>query len=155
MLLAEDRKQSVSISAAWNGTGTAPTGSQVGVSAGGGSVLGIQITGTFSATVVFEGRIAETDDVNDWFAITGTPAAGGVGVTTATAAGRWFFQYAGLRAARVRCSAYTSGTPVVTMNIGAGSPASSLAGGAGGTTVQGTTAPGGATPSPVGIGFNG
>lgn len=142
MLLAEDRRQKVNISAAWNGTGTAPTGSVVNISAAAGSILAVQVSGTFTATLQFEGRIAETDDVNDWFAITGIPAAGGSTITSATAAGRWFFQYAGLRAARVRCSAYTSGTPVVTMNISAGAPAggaAGAAGGAGGAVTQGTS----------------
>lgn len=68
------------------------------------STLAVQIVGTFTATFQFEATVNGTT----WTAITGYPFGGGAGVTSATAAGTWFFAVAGYRNFRVRCSVFTS-----------------------------------------------
>lgn len=66
----------------------------------------IQLTGTFTATVQFEGSV----DGANWFAIpAATIAASPATVTSATATGRWTFTPGGYAAVRVRASAFTSG----------------------------------------------
>jgi hypothetical protein len=85
-------------------------------------VEGIYISGTFTATVTFEGSI----DGTNYFAINATPVNGGTAVTTATAGGQWLVDVSGLVATQVRCSAYTSGTIVVSNHFGAGSAAATV-----------------------------
>ena len=80
---------------------------------------GIDVRGTFTATLVPEGTI----DNATWFTLTITPVAGGAGVTTITAAGAWTVPTAGFSAIRLRSSAYTSGTPTIVL---AGTIASTL-----------------------------
>src|ERR1700675_370097 len=99
----EDIKSAGSLTALWNGSGTAPAGSVLKINAPAASVLSIGISGTFTATAQFEGTI----DGTIWFALTGQPITGGAVVTSATAAGQWIFQYSGLLQARVRVSAFT------------------------------------------------
>lgn len=99
---------------------------------------GIQITGTFSATLQFEG----TTDGSTWAAVSVTPSSSTTTVTSATAAGLWTTSTAGLVGLRVRCSAYTSGTAVVTL-VGnqTGARATGTGGGgppAGVTSITGT-----------------
>lgn len=72
---------------------------------------GVQVTGTFSATLAFEG----TTDGSTWVAISATPVASTTTVTSVTSTGAWSVPTAGLQAFRVRCSAYTSGTPTVAL----------------------------------------
>jgi hypothetical protein len=86
----------------------AATGNGVHMPVAGLSSVGLQITGTFVATVTFEVSINGADFVS----LSMTPSAGGAAVTTATAPG--LFQatnvptpYAVFRA---RVSAFTSGT---------------------------------------------
>lgn len=93
-----------------------------GASRGGG----IQLSGTFSATVQFEQSI---DNGATWIAKTVFPAAGGAGVTSATATGQWKFGCGGETHVRVRCSAYTSGTIVVDTTFTAGVDVAALPGG--------------------------
>jgi len=70
-----------------------------------------QITGTFSGTVTFEGTV----DGTNWVATAVIPVGSTRTLTTtATAAGIWVQSTVGLTAVRARCSAYTSGTIVVT-----------------------------------------
>ena len=70
----------------------------------------VDISGTFSATVAFEGTI---DDTN-WFAVGLQPWAGGALVTTATAIGQFKLPTdLLLNKFRARVSAWTSGTVVV------------------------------------------
>jgi hypothetical protein len=65
----------------------------------------VQITGGgMNATAQFEA----TNDLSTWFAVPGTPLAGGADVTSATAAGRWRFNSGGLVKFRVRCSAWVA-----------------------------------------------
>lgn len=73
--------------------------------------LGIQVTGAMTATLQFEGTI---DGIN-WFALNAVPKDSSTPVTSATAAGVWFANVGALLAARVRCSAYTSGSPTIGM----------------------------------------
>jgi hypothetical protein len=87
-----------------------------GASRGGG----VQLSGTFTATVLFEQSI---DGGTTWIAKTVYPALGGAGVTTATATGRWKFVCGGETHIRVRCSAFTSGPIVVDTTFTAGSDA--------------------------------
>jgi hypothetical protein len=85
----------------------------------GSNAIGVQITGTFTGTVTFEGSVDGTNYV--------TTAVVPVGTTrtltgTATAAGVWQWNVSGLTAIRARCTAFTSGTINVTINRSAGHP---------------------------------
>lgn len=51
--------------------------------------IGVQITGTFTATLQFEATI----DGVTWFAALLTPVAGGAAVSSASAAGAWTHTY--------------------------------------------------------------
>src|SRR5690349_16859971 len=62
---------------------------------------GIELSGTFTGTVQFEQYVGAT-----WIAKTVYPAAGGAGVTSATATGVWKFKAGGEVYIRVRCSAF-------------------------------------------------
>lgn len=75
---------------------------------------GIVLSGTFSATTQFE---VSVDAVN-WSSVNAYPSSGtATAVTSATAAGTWYIQNAGAYAwLRARCSTYSSGTVVVTLN---------------------------------------
>lgn len=65
----------------------------------------VTITGTFTATAQFE---ASNDNLT-WVNVTGDPLPSGAGVTSATAAGTWVLNIAGMSHFRIRASAYTSG----------------------------------------------
>jgi len=138
-----------SLTAQWDGTGTAPAGSQVTLLAGDEGTVSLQITGTFSLTTIFEGTVDNTT----WRTIHANNIVADTLVTGATASGIFLFP-AGLTGVRVRCSAYTSGTAVITMRA---TPASSAmlsvstvgGGGSGGTVNQGTPNAGGASAWPV------
>lgn len=68
--------------------------------------------GTFVATQAFE---ATSGNGSQWTAIVGIPFTAGAAVSTSTATGGWTFDVAGKAAIRVRPSAYTSGTMVVSL----------------------------------------
>jgi hypothetical protein len=51
--------------------------------------IAIQLVGTFTATIQFEGSV----DGANWAALSMTPIGGGAAVTSATAAGIWFNIY--------------------------------------------------------------
>jgi hypothetical protein len=76
----------------------------------------VQITGTFVATLQFEGTV---DGVN-FFAVNMYPVAGGAATTSTTAVGQWIGVVAGFYQFRVRCSAYTSGTATTSVNVAQG-----------------------------------
>jgi len=92
--------------------------------------VALTITGTFSATLQFEGSI----DQVVWSSIQGTALTSGT-ATSATSTGAWQFSVAGLRGFRVRCSAFTSGTATIALQASASSPAGGGGGGGGGGTV--------------------
>jgi hypothetical protein len=73
--------------------------------------VGIQITGTFSATITFEGTV----DGATYVALNCLPSNSGTAASTATAAGAFTVSSGGYAAIRARCSAYTSGSPVLTV----------------------------------------
>lgn len=75
-------------------------------------IVSVQIGGTFSATITFEGSV----DGTNFRALNMTPSNSTTAATTATTVGVWVSGNAGAYSAiRARCSAYTSGSPVVTI----------------------------------------
>jgi hypothetical protein len=97
---------------------------------------GIQITGTFSQTLQFEG----TTDGSTWAALSVTPSSSTTTTTSATSTGLWTASTAGLVGLRVRASAWVSGTAVVTI-VGNQTGARAAGAGAGSITSIATTAP--------------
>lgn len=75
-------------------------------------VLGVSVTGTFSATLRFQGS---TDEGTNWFTVDAyaIPVTGVAAVGTTTTTGRWAVLGAGLTNLRVTASSYTSGTATV------------------------------------------
>lgn len=71
--------------------------------------VSVQVTGTFSATVTFE----ITLNGSDWVAVEAHKASDGSKSSTATSAGVYTFPTFGAERARVRVSAYTSGSVTV------------------------------------------
>lgn len=101
---------------------------------------GIDISGTFSATVQFEASFdgkKRDDSTKTWRSASVTPVASTTTVTSTTAGGAWRVAISGMTDFRVRCSAYTSGTVVVAIN--SSRQAASLNTGGSGT---GTVGPG-------------
>ena len=82
--------------------------------------VSIQLTGTFVGTVTFEATV----DGSTWTALAVAPVTtvASVRVLTATAVGIFTVNAAGLTSIRARCSAYTSGTVVVTMKRSRATP---------------------------------
>ena len=75
----------------------------------GRTTAGLHISGTWTATLQFEGSI----DDSVWFALPVRPAGGGAVVTSTAANGQWFADGAGCSSIRVRASDFTSGTATV------------------------------------------
>ncbi len=77
------------------------------------SFMAVQVTGTFSATLTFQGTV----DGTNWVALSALPFGSlydsTTAVTTATAAGLFRLDTAGLAGVRVKATAYTSGTATV------------------------------------------
>jgi hypothetical protein len=85
--------------------------------------VAIQTSGTWSATLVIEGTV----DGTNWVSVSGLPINGsptGSLAASFTVNTVWFVPASGLTGVRVRCSAYTSGTAVVTLQ---GAPAAGRA----------------------------
>jgi hypothetical protein len=124
-IATEDRRASGSLSASWNGSGTAPANSSVEINAPGASVVTVQLTAAaFTGTLAFEGLI---DEVNGaWFPLNAYVIAQGAAVQTLSLTGAVALQYAlpmaGLCRVHVRCSAYTSGSVNVAIRASSGSP---------------------------------
>lgn len=112
-----DVTASGTLTAAWNGTGSPPAGSQVAIATNGLAAVGVGITGTWVATLQFEGSV----DATNWFSVVAVPYGGGQGATSVTANGNWRIHSAGLQQVRVRCSAFTSGTATVALEAANGS----------------------------------
>lgn len=74
------------------------------------SAIGFQISGTFVATLAFEGTI----DGTNWFSFGMVDPSTGVASTSVTATGALMGSCSGLRAVRVRASSFTSGLVSVT-----------------------------------------
>jgi hypothetical protein len=76
------------------------------------ATLGVQITGTWTGTVIVEGTL----DGSNWFAL---PILSFAGVLTAagttTANGQWQAEMSGLASVRARCSVTGTGTAVVSL----------------------------------------
>lgn len=102
--------------------------------------VAFQVTGTWAGTITFEGSI----DGTNYQAINVTPTNSSSAATTTTANGVWTGSVGGLRSARARMSAYTSGTAVITIQAAA-SGGGSGGGGGGGSGPSGTI--GAAVPS--------
>jgi hypothetical protein len=104
------------------------------------------ISGTFTATLQFEAQ----GSGGTWFAAPAVPigTTGGALTNSATAAGNFLILAAGALQARVRCSAYTSGTAVVELSNapvgGFNAPITGPATGTAAQQVQGTAADGAA-----------
>ncbi len=103
-----------------NGSITANAGTVL-LNVEGMASAGIQISGTFVGTFVFEGTINGTD----WSSLPLKVPSTGAEASSATSTGLWLGSTGGLMAIRVRCSAYTSGTANISLRA-------SLAGGGSG-----------------------
>lgn len=114
--------------------GTTPETGICEVMGGGHRGGGIQLSGTFVGTVQFEESI---DGGTTWIAKTVYPAAGGAGVSSATAVGKWKFGLGGSTHFRVRCSAFTSGPIVVDIALTKGVDAIGENGGGGAAPIGG------------------
>src|SRR5689334_24109262 len=98
---------------------------------GGFGSIGVQIGGAWTGTITFEGTI----DHGTWQTLNVAKTNSTTQVTSTTANGVWVGSVAGLRAARARMSAYTSGTAQVQLLVAGASAAGSSAGGGGGGDV--------------------
>ena len=74
------------------------------------TIVGVQITGTFVLTLEFQVTI----DGTTWVAKGAVPAAETAAVTTATAPGLFRVDCRGCKGLRVRSTAFTSGSAVIT-----------------------------------------
>ena len=81
--------------------------------------VAVQVTGTLSATITFEATVDGTNWVAASMVPIGQQPAYATAVTTTTAVGIWNVPTAGLAGFRARCSAYSSGSPVVTIRYAA------------------------------------
>lgn len=89
---------------------TCTTGVCQSITVGDEATAAIQVQGSYSGTLQFEGT---TDDAN-WFSIYGTPPSGS-DVSSTTSTGFWQFKVAGMSSIRVRCSSYSSGVAAVSI----------------------------------------
>jgi hypothetical protein len=96
------------------------------------------LSGTFSGTVQFE---ASGDGGTTWVALSVTPTNSTTTVTSATGVGTWQANVAGFTGVRIRCSTYTSGTIVATIQLALTSARSGGGGSGGGVTSIATTSP--------------
>lgn len=94
---------------------------------------GFNISGTFSATIQFEGCIENCGTAASWVAINAFPLNSTTAVTSATGTGAWRVTASGLTQIRMRCSTYVSGTANVSITFSLGASANGSGGGGGGT----------------------
>lgn len=86
----------------------------VALSLNGATGFAVDLRGTFTATVTFQGTI----DGTNWFTLAVVPAGSSVNVasvTTATAAGAWVGNANGMQQVRAIATSYTSGTVTVVL----------------------------------------
>lgn len=95
----------------------------------------VQLVVTNTNTTTFEVNVNQGDSPT-WVAIPATNVNTGVAATTATASGIYRCDVAGCREFRVRCSAYTSGNTVVTMNGSVAPSATTSSSSSSGTVVD-------------------
>lgn len=107
---------------------TCPGTGCISLSVTGQGSVGIQVTGTWTGTITFEGSV---DGLN-FQAITAFPTNSTTGATTTTSNGVWSTSVAGLTIIRVRMSSYTSGTAMVSMGLSSTSARAASGGGGGG-----------------------
>lgn len=103
----------------------------VSLNVAGAGTGALQLSGTWVATAQFEGSV----DGTNFTSLQAFPLSSSTSATSAAANGVWVFSAAGLSKVRVRASAYTSGTAVVTLRASHGtalSPAGTGGGGGGG-----------------------
>ena len=93
--------------------------------------VSITLSGTFTATATFE-VIGGSGLQSDKQTVTAFPTNSTTGVTTASAPGTWTASVGGMTIVQVRCSAFTSGTIVVTIQATPALTAAILAGAGGG-----------------------
>ena len=72
---------------------------------------GVQVTGTFSATLLIE----VTMDGTNWNTYAFINCASGATETSVTATGQYRTELVGVSSVRLRCSSYTSGTAAATL----------------------------------------
>lgn len=102
--------------------------------------VALQITGTYTATLQFEGSADyATTSTPTWLALSGVPYSSGASVTSTTGTGGWTFGATGLTGIRVRASAYTSGTASIELQAGSPTPGGASNGGGTVTSNQGGT----------------
>lgn len=78
----------------------------------------IQITGTFTGTIYFEG----TADGGTWAALRVCPIGTSVSATTTTGTGIWFACCVGLLKVRARMETYSDGTAIVVIRAVVSAP---------------------------------
>ena len=71
----------------------------------------VQLTGTWVGTITFQGTV----DNSNWVSLNGVAPTTGTPATTATSNGVYVVDVAGLQFMRAQCTAFTSGTIVVTI----------------------------------------
>lgn len=113
-------------------SGSLASTASVPLNVSGYASVAFQVTGTWVGTITFEGSV----DGATFQALNATPTNSSSAATTTTANGVWTGSVGGLKSARARMSAYTSGTAVVT--IQAAASGGSSGGGGGGSGPSGT-----------------
>lgn len=98
------------------GTACTTTGACVAFVLGQATSINVQIVGTFSATLTFEG----TSDGATWVSVQAVNVADGSSASTTTAAGTFAIANSGFQQIRVRASSYASGGAQVTAVRGYG-----------------------------------
>lgn len=82
----------------------------------------VQVTGTWVATLQFEGTV----DGANYFNVNAVQPTSGNSINQTSGNGQWFIGCAGLAKLRVRCSSFTSGTATVTIVASIGTQVANL-----------------------------
>jgi hypothetical protein len=104
-------------------TGSITTTQNVAINTQSSGTCGIQVTGTWTGTLVFE---ASVDNGTTWVSINATVPVTGVDVTSTTANGVWSASVAGFAQLRVRGNTVATGTAVVFLDSATGTMIVSL-----------------------------